>query len=249
MSTSRSTGVLLVVFAALNLVAVALLATTFGWPAVLGEPAAVVLPAFAGAQTSVVTGFMLFTLLSVALIPISIGLHREIADRRPSGLWLPTVTAVGIVSGLAQTLGWIRWPLVVPGLATAYLDPATSPELRTATEASYELINSYAGAALGEYLGWLFQALWALGIAVLLLRAGVVGVATSLVGVVLTGVWALSFLVGPFVLALAEGVVATAAFAAYGVWFLWLGAVGLRLLRTTSSSTRPAARVAVGGAA
>ena len=38
---------------------------------------------------------------------------------------------------------------------------------------SYAVLNSYAGGALGEYLGWLFQALWAIGITLLLLRSRV----------------------------------------------------------------------------
>ena len=235
----RTTGALLLMFAVLNLAAVVLLAGAFGWPAVLGESAAVALPAFAAAAPAVVSGFLLFTLLSVALVPISLGLHRIIGG---GGLWLSTVTAFGVLSGLTQTLGWIRWPLVVPGLAATYLDPATGPELRTATASSYELLNSYAGAALGEYLGWLFQALWAVGIAVLLLRSAAIGRTTASVGCALTAVWALSFLAGPFAPVLGDGLVGTAAFTAYGVWFLWLGAVGVRLVR-------PSTRVLVGGVA
>lgn len=123
-SDRRFTGLMLVAFAVLNLAAVVLLSVAFGWPAVLGEPAAVTLTAFDGAAPAIVTGFMLQTLLSVALIPIAIGLHRVAADRIGTGsMWLPTVTAFGILSALTQTLGWIRWPLVVPGLAATWLDP------------------------------------------------------------------------------------------------------------------------------
>lgn len=230
MSDRRSTAALLLGFTVLNLVAVALLAAAYGWPAVLDEPAAVVLPAFAAAQAAVVAGFLLQTLLSVALVPIAIGLHREVGGG--TRLWPLTVAGFGILSGLTQTLGWIRWPIVVPGLADTWLDPATAPEVRTAAEVSYDLLNSYAGGALGEYLGWLFQALWAVGIAALLVRARVVGPATAVVGLGLTAVWGLSFLGGPFAPALAEGPFGTAGFTAYGLWFLWLGAVGLALLRT-----------------
>lgn len=229
MSDRRSTAALLMGFTVLNLVAVALLAAAYGWPAVLDEPAAVVLPAFAAAQTAVVAGFLLQTLLSVALVPIAIGLHRESGGG--SRLWPLTVAGFGILAGLTQTLGWIRWPIVVPGLATTWLDPATTPEIRTATEVSYDLLNSYAGGALGEYLGWLFQALWAIGIAVLLVRARVVGPATTAIGLGLTAVWGASFLVGPFVPALAEGLFGTAGFTAYALWFFWLGFVGIALLR------------------
>jgi hypothetical protein len=119
----------------------------------------------------------------------------------------------------------------VPGLAASWLDPTTSPGVRAATGVSYDLLNSYAGGALGEYLGWLFQALWAVGIAVLLVRARIVGPATTAAGVGLTALWGPSFLGGPFAPALTDGPFATVGFTAYALWFLWLGAVGLALLR------------------
>jgi hypothetical protein len=113
MSDRRSTAALLLGFTVLSLVAAALLAAAYGWPAVLDEPAAAVLPAFAAAQAAVVTGFLLQTLLSVALVPISIGLHRETGGG--TRLWPLAVAVFGVLSGLAQTLGWIRWPITVPG--------------------------------------------------------------------------------------------------------------------------------------
>lgn len=236
MTDRRSTAALLLGFTVLNLAAVVLLGAAYGWPAILDEPAAVVLPAFAAAQTAVVVGFLLQTLLSVALVPIAIGLHHEVGGG--SRLWPLTVAGFGILSGCVQTLGWIRWPIAVPGLAEAWLDPATTPDTRAALEVTYETLNSYAGGALGEYLGWLFQALWAVGITVLLVRARVVGTVSALIGIALTAVWALSFLVGPFVPALAEGLVGTAGFSAYGLWFLWLGSVGLVLLRPAGTPAR-----------
>lgn len=62
-----------------------------------------------------------------------------------------------------------------------------------------------------------------------------IGRVSAAVGLVLTAVWASSFLIGPAVPLLADGAAATAAFTAYGVWFLWLGAVGLGLLRQRPS--------------
>lgn len=234
MSDRRSTALLLVAFTVLNLVAVVLLGVAYGWPAVLDEPAAVVLPAFAAAQSAVVAGFLLQTVLSLALVPIAIGLHRETGGG--TRLWPLTVAGFGILSGLTQTLGWIRWPIAVPGLAATWLDPATTPEVRTATEVSYDLLNSYAGGALGEYLGWTFQALWAIGVAVLLVRARVIGPATSTIGLGLSVLWGLSFLLGPFAPVMTEGPLGSVGFAAYGGWFLWLGVVGVTLLRPARTS-------------
>jgi hypothetical protein len=189
----------------------------------------VVLPAFAAAQAAVVAGFLLQTLLSVALVPISIGLHRETGGG--TRLWPLSVAVFGVLSGLTQTLGWIRWPITVPGLAATWLDPTTPPEVRTATEAAYDVLSTYAGGALGEYLGWVFQALWAGGIAVLLVRARIVGPGTAALGLGLTTLWALSFLVGPFAPVLADGLFGTVGFTAYALWFFWLGGVGIALLR------------------
>lgn len=225
----RPVGVMLLGFTVVNFAVVALLSAAFGWPGVLGEPASVALPAFAANQTAIVTGFYLFVLLSVLLVPISIGLYR-LAPR--VGLMAPTVAAFGILSGAFQLLGWIRWPLTVPALADTYLDPATPESVRTATVATYDLVNGYAGGALGEHLGWLFQAAWGVGIALLLVRAQVVPAWLGVSGAALTVVWAVPFLLGGAVAALGDGVAATVGFTAYSLWFLWVGVLGLLLVRT-----------------
>ncbi|MGB5953063.1 MAG: DUF4386 family protein [Ornithinimicrobium sp.] len=236
MSDRRSTSLGLLAFAVLNLVAVVVLNAAFGWPAVLGDPAAEVLPKFSDAQVVITLGFLLQVGLSVALVPIAIGLHRE--ANGGARLWPLSVAAFGVLTGLTQTLGWIRWPITMPGLADTWVDPATTPEVLMDTEASFDLLNAYAGNALGEYLGWLFQALWAVGIATLLFRSGVIGARMRWLGTVLTGLWAISFLVGPFAPALSAEPFASVGFTASGLRFLWLGAVGIFLLRpaTTEAS-------------
>jgi Domain of unknown function (DUF4386) len=220
---------MLLVFAVGNAIAVALLSAAFGWPAVLGEPAAVALPMFAANQAAIVTGFYLFALLSVLLVPISLGFHRLTSSG--GALLAPTVTAFGILAGVFQLMGWIRWPFAVPDLARSFLDPATSAAGREATASSYELINSYAGAGLGEHLGWLFQAGWGVGIAVLILRTGAASRGLAITGGVLTATWALPFLLGPAVPVLGGEIIATIGFVAYALWFVWNGAIAVSVLR------------------
>jgi hypothetical protein len=70
-----------------------------------------------------------------------------------------------------QVLGWVRWPLTVPFLSASYADRVASPAHREAVAASYDVLNRYAGTAVGEFLGWLFQGVWAVAVAVLVLRA------------------------------------------------------------------------------
>ena len=225
----RPLAALLIVFAIGNAVAAGVLGAVFGWPAVLGEPASVALPMFAENQAAIVSGFYLFIVLSVLLVPISLGFYRLTASG--GSLLAPTVAAFGILAGAFQLMGWIRWPFVVPDLARAFLDPAATTGVRDATASSYELINSYAGAGLGEHLGWLFQAAWGLGIALLMVRTGVLSRTIAMTGGVLTAVWAVPFLLGSAVPVLGDDIVSTAGFVAYALWFVWNGVAGAGLLR------------------
>ena len=81
------------------------------------------------------------------------------------------ITTFGIAGALFQVMGWVRWPIAVPGLAERFANPDASEAQRVATAAAYDMLNAYAGGALGEHLGWLFQAPWAIGIGVLALTA------------------------------------------------------------------------------
>ncbi|HJX42449.1 MAG TPA: DUF4386 family protein [Geodermatophilus sp.] len=232
----RPTGWLLIGTTVVNVAAVAVLSTVFAWPGVLDEGAAVALPAFAAEQTWIVSAFYAFALASILLVPISLGLHRIVdptGSRAP--LLAPTVTAAGILTGVFQVLGWIRWPLTVPGLADAYLDPAATDAQRTATASSYDLVNAYAGGALGEHLGWLFQAAWGLGIAVLLLRTRATSRVLAVTGAVLTVAWSVPFLLADAVPAAGAGLLGTAGFTAYALWFAWNAALGIALLRARRS--------------
>src|SRR5690606_3119190 len=97
-----------------------------------------------------------------------------------------TVTALGVLGGFSQMLGWVRWPVTVPHLADAYVGAGQD---RTSIADAYDVLNRYAGGALGEHLGWLFQGAWGVGLALLLI--GVAGVPRwfAYLGFVLTIAW------------------------------------------------------------
>ncbi|GIE31928.1 hypothetical protein Ait01nite_049730 [Actinoplanes italicus] len=261
---SRAIPVLLVLYALINSVMALVLGGAFAWPAILDEPAAVVLPAFAAEQDTIVAGFYLMTIASVLLLPISLALHRAagtLAPHREAGspgshreTGLPashggtgerTVIAFGVLSGVVQTLGWIRWPLVVPSLSDAWAAAPDGSVDRQVIAGDFDTLNLYAGGALGEHLGWLFQSLWAIGIAWWLLRGG--SRADRLLGVTglgLSALWAAAFLLPVFAPTVADGLLGTAGFTAYGLWFLWLVALAVRVWRTgTTLGARPTAPV------
>ena len=214
------------------------LAARFGWPEILDAPAAEVLPAFAEIAGTVQTLFLMQMAGSLVLIPGVIALHLLLARSRGTDAALLTVTAFGVLAPVIQSLGWIRWPLVVPGLADRYLDPSASPASTEATAATYELINAYAGGALGEHLGWLLQGVWAVGLAVLAWRAvDVAPVWLRRTLAVVAVAWTVTLIPAGW---LADDTLTTVGTTTYSVWYLALLVLGVTLLRSRSGEPTPA---------
>ena len=228
---SPGTGALLLVSAVLAATGAVVLGAVFDWPAVLDEPGTVALPKFAEAETAIRFGFVLELVSSLVLVPAAIGLRdvlgRGGSDRRD--LAARVLAAFGIAGALFQVLGWVRWPVAVPGLSERFADPAATEVSRTATAAAYDVLNAYAGGAVGEFLGWLFQAPWAVGVP--LLALAVVGIPRwfAWIGVVSGVAWVLLIVPEPFVAALSGEGASAVAFAIYSVWYVWVGALGVLL--------------------
>jgi hypothetical protein len=131
----------------------------------------------------------------------------------------------GVVAGLAQTLGFLRWPFLVPHLAQAYLASGASEAQRAAAALVFEAFHRYAGMAVGEHLGYLSTSVWTFLVALLMLRAPLFGRWLGLSGMLLalgvaTGLlepagWELAGTINAF---------------SYLAWALWLIVVGVVLL-------------------
>lgn len=216
---SRVAAALLVGAAVLAAAGAAWLAAVFGWPEVLDAPGAEALPAFAADADAIQTAFYLLLTSSLLLIPAAIYLEHVVGGGSRPGVRV--VTVFGVLGGFSQILGWVRWPVSVPHLSEAYAagDEAT----RLAVASAYDVLNRYAGAALGEHLGWLFQGLWAVGLGVLLLRVSGVPRWFAGLGIGMSLVW--------WPLTMASGLVAVDWPAAVGssvsvLWYLWLIGLG-----------------------
>ena len=235
-SDRRTAAFSLIASGTLALVASVGLSVRFGWPDILDAPAAEVLPAFAEIAGTVQTLFLLQMAGSLVLIPGVIALHLLLARSRGTDAALLTVTAFGVLAPVIQSLGWIRWPLVVPGLAERYLDPTASAATTEATAATYELINAYAGGALGENLGWLLQGVWAVGLAILAWRAADVAPAWLRRSLAVVAVaWTVTLVPAGW---LANDPLTAIGSSIYSVWYLVLLVLGVVLLRVAVPQAR-----------
>ena len=229
MRRPQGTGALLIASAVLSVCGYLVLGTQFGWPAVLDEPGTRALDAFVESEAWVRFGFYLFLLSSLVLVPAAIGL-RDHLDR--TSTTVASVAAFGVLGAFAQMLGWVRWPITLPGLADAWTDPDATATQREATAAAYDVLNGYAGGALGEHLGWLLQGIWAAGIAALLWRSRHVPRWFAGLGLALAAAWAVAV---PLATAVGLETLEFWALNVYTAWYLWLLALGVLLVRRPAS--------------
>lgn len=203
-----------------------LLTITFDYPGILREPAGEVLRRFAAGGPSLVLLWYGFALTPALFIPAAILLRRAFPDTTPL---LDLAVPLGVLAGLTQVLGLIRWPFLVPDLARTFLDPAASEATQAAALTVFGAFHQYAGVAIGEHLGYLFTGAWTLVIAGAMLTSPVFRPWLGWAGIVS----ALGILVGllePAGIALAGTINAIA----YLAWSLWLVGTGGSLLRARS---------------
>ena len=218
-----ATAALLILVPVLFNVFFFLLQSTFGYPDILREPAADILRQFAAGGASLLAIWYGFALTPALFIPAAVLLRRAFPGDSPL---LALATPLAIVAGVAQVLGLLRWPFLVPGLAQAYLDPASSEATRVAVLVVFSAFHQYAGVAIGEHLGYLATASWTLVIASAMLAGAPFPRWQGWVGIV-AALGILAGLLEPAGFALGGTINALA----YILWSLWLIATAIFLLR------------------
>lgn len=215
-----------------------LLQMRFEYPDILRQPTAEILTKFRAGGPSLIATWYALAFTALLFIPIALLTHRALAERGATlALWF--ATTCGVLAGLVQALGFLRWPFLVPFLADAYLDPAAGESQRAAAALVFEGFHRYAGMAVGEHLGYLATSLWTAGVAIVLWRAPQAGRWLGASGLLLAAGVAAGLL-EPAGVELAGAVNAVS----YLAWSVWLIALGVRFVlqgREPAVGPRPAA--------
>src|ERR687894_2583743 len=157
-SLRNLTGVILILTPVAFNVFFTLLTVTFEYPDILREPTDHILRQFDAGGSGLVAIWYGFMLTAVLFVPVAVLVHKVLA--RQDTPYMVVATAFGVVAGVVQFLGLIRWPFLVPYLADTYLDPASSGATRESVAVVFQAFNQYAGVGVGENLGYLFTGLW-----------------------------------------------------------------------------------------
>jgi len=238
--TLKVTGILLILGAILVNIPYTLLITTFDYPDILRAPTADILTQFAAGGPRLIWTWLAFAWVGLPILLGILLLPQALADdtRAPRDRLLGNLAMFfGATSLIAQMIGLLRWPFVVPVLARLYTAPEATAVTREAVSAVFQAVHQYGGVVLGEHIGQTFTILWMVLLSLSLLRQGKLPRWLPWAGFVAAGVYAL-----------AQGELLATAVPGFPVWemaglvgsLLWLGwliALGIGLLRQSRSIT------------
>ena len=165
MNVERAAGVTLVVAPLWFNANFALLGKRFDYPNILRRPAAEILERFQAGGPSLIVLWWTFMLSGLLLITGAVLLGQVLGS---VGV-VPLAVTMGVLAGLVQMLGLLRWVYLVPGLARAHADAGLSAEQREGQATVFRAMHQYLGVGVGEHLGYLFTGIWSvlIGIAVI----------------------------------------------------------------------------------
>jgi hypothetical protein len=157
-SYQRLTGILFIVGAVLVNIPYTLLIMNFDYPDILREPTGQVLTRFQAGGTGLIFTWLAFAWVGIPLLVAIVMLQKVLEREDTPYLWSGTV--LGIIGAIAQMIGLLRWPFVVPVLAKTYTDPSASATTKEAAVVVFQAIHQYGGVVLGEHIGQTFTILW-----------------------------------------------------------------------------------------
>jgi hypothetical protein len=158
MKLAQLTGALLILLPIAFNVIFFLLQRTFEYPDILRKPTEYILDQFnAGGKRLIVTWYS-FALTGLLFIPIAILVNQVLAEQTMP--YMIIAVTVGVLAGLVQFFGLIRWTFLVPYLARTYFEPNSSQATRDSITITFQAFHRFAGMAIGEHLGYLLTSVW-----------------------------------------------------------------------------------------
>ena len=149
-------GVSLIVFPIFVLLVWTYLQKIFEYPDILRKPTPYILNKFREGGTKLIGTWYLFMVSLFIFIIMSIMIH----DLITANDYL--MITIGILAGVFQMLGLLRWSFLVPTLANLYTDEKTTDDQKSSIEVTFKAFHEFFGVGIGEHLGFTLTGLWAI---------------------------------------------------------------------------------------
>ena len=223
MSITKLTGFLLILLPIAFNVIFFHLQRNFEYPDVLRKPTEYILRRFNEGGTWLIATWYAFAFTGVLFIPVAILVHQTLASE--GNPYMPLATTIGVLAGLVQFFGLIRWTFLVPYLAKTYFEADATQATRDGIAVVFQAFHRYAGVAIGEHLGYLLTSIWTALIALAITQSQLFSPWVGWIGFLP----ALGIFMGLFEEAGFKAAGAINAIS-YILWSLWLIIVGIILL-------------------
>ena len=182
MKIEKTIGALLIAGAIGVFIPYTILTMTFEYPDILRQDTGIILTKFHNGGSSLIFTWWAFAILGLPLLIAYVLIGQKFADRTGFIKW---ATTIGVISGIVQIVGLLRWVFVVPIIANNYLS-ATDAATKNAAVISFQTIHQFGGVLLGESLGQLFTIIWTVMISYAFIKLkyfskwiGLLGIASS----------------------------------------------------------------------
>jgi len=223
MKLTQITGALLIFLPIAFNVIFFLLQRTFEYPDILRKPTDYILSQFNTGGRRLILTWYSFALTGLLFIPIAILVNQVLAE--PGMPYMAVAAIVGVLAGLVQFFGLIRWTFLVPYLAKTYFEPDTSQATRDSISIVFQAFHRFAGMAIGEHLGYLLTSIWTALIALAITQSSQFNSWLGWLGFLP----AIGIFIGLFEEAGFKAAVAINAIS-YILWSIWLITVGVVFL-------------------
>lgn len=158
MKVEKTIGWLLIAGAVGVLIPYTILTIIFEYPDILRQDAGIVLTKFHEGGSKLIFTWFAFAMLGLPLLIAYIKMGELFQNKTGYIKW---ATTFGIISGIVQIIGLLRWVFVVPVIASNYVN-ATDPIIKEIAKASFQTVHQFGGVLLGEHIGQLFTIVWTL---------------------------------------------------------------------------------------
>jgi Domain of unknown function (DUF4386) len=231
MRTNKTISWLLILGAIGVFVPFTVLTMTFDYPDVLREDPGTVLTKFQAGGSGLIFTWLAFGLLGFPLLIAYVLIGQQLESRLPFMRW---ATTLGVISGVVQIVGLLRWVFVVPALAQAYLH-APDEATRAAAKMAFVTIHQFGGVLLGEHLGQLLTVAWTVALCYGSWRLGLFRVWVSVLGVLAAVIYFLAQ--GELLATVIPGfpVWDLAGFLGSTLWLVWLVVIGVAWMRSRAA--------------
>lgn len=233
---ARLTGILFIVGAVLVNIPYTLLIMNFEYPDILREPTGYILTQFQQGGTGLILTWFAFAWVGIPLL-FAIVLLQKVLERENTP-YLRFGTVSGIIGGIAQMVGLLRWTFVVPVLAKTYTNPSASDIAKESAVIAFQAVHQYGGVVLGEHIGQVFSILWMFTISLALFKSNIFNRWLAWFGFLASGVYLLAqaelfaTVIPNFPVVPEAGLIGSL------LWLIWMIVLGVFLIRSKASPAR-----------